>query len=404
MFEWSIERQYWGDEKHSCGDDRLDKHSYSEFQIPSFLHPARLNKFQAYAYMPLAWSSGATLGPIIGGTLAHPVERFPDLFGGSDFLREHPYFLPCSVPATFSLVAWVVTFLFLEETSPVKHQGSLLDRLFRRKADHENPELRYTKVPSSPSSSVGKSLDDEPSNGIIPLRSLLTREVVIAAANYAILAFVDIGFRAIQPLFLSTPIELGGLGLSPAVIGHILSVFGVLNGIIQVFFFASIQNRWGSKRVFTAGIFSAMPCIALYPTISYLAQAQGITTWIFLLVWLQIVLSVPISLAYGAIFIFINDAAPNRQSLGAVNGLAQMGVSVMRAVGNVYIPCAFEALAYTNKGPAIANSLFALSIENHIFGGRLVYYVLIIFVGCALYGASLLPRRPSSNSVRTSSS
>lgn len=50
---------------------------------------------------------------------------------------------------------------------------------------------------------------------LLPLRKVLTRRVVIASANYAILAFLDISFRAIQPLFLST------LGLpSPTIWAH----------------------------------------------------------------------------------------------------------------------------------------------------------------------------------------
>jgi hypothetical protein len=35
-----------------------------------------------------------------------------------------------------------------------------------------------------------------------------------------------------QPLFLSTPIFLGGLGLPPSSIGKLLSIQGILNGII----------------------------------------------------------------------------------------------------------------------------------------------------------------------------
>lgn len=43
------------------------------------------------------------------------MERFPSLFGNNKFLEEYPYFLPCAVPATFSVVTWLVTFFFLKE-------------------------------------------------------------------------------------------------------------------------------------------------------------------------------------------------------------------------------------------------------------------------------------------------
>jgi len=52
---------------------------------------------------------------VIGGALSRPAERFPNLFGNNEFLKEYPYFLPCAVPATFTVVAWLVAFFFLKE-------------------------------------------------------------------------------------------------------------------------------------------------------------------------------------------------------------------------------------------------------------------------------------------------
>lgn len=52
---------------------------------------------------------------MIGGALSRPAERFPEVFGNSTFLKTYPYFLPCAIPATFSLVAWIVTYLYLKE-------------------------------------------------------------------------------------------------------------------------------------------------------------------------------------------------------------------------------------------------------------------------------------------------
>ncbi len=82
----------------------------------------------------------------------------------------------------------------------------------------------------------------------------------------------------------------------------------------------------------------------------------------------------------GAIFIFITASAPNRASLGSVNGMAQLLVSITRAVG-----------------PATANSLFSLSIdkEHHYMGGHLVYYVLSALVLVAFWVGTLLPDDPS---------
>ncbi|KAL5510889.1 hypothetical protein ACEPAG_4646 [Sanghuangporus baumii] len=62
------------------------------------------NVARAFTYQPISWSTGATIGPLIGRALSHPTERFPALFGESSFLKSHPYFLPCSIPATYSIL------------------------------------------------------------------------------------------------------------------------------------------------------------------------------------------------------------------------------------------------------------------------------------------------------------
>ncbi|KIM39394.1 hypothetical protein M413DRAFT_198759 [Hebeloma cylindrosporum] len=330
------------------------------------------NISKAYAYMPIAWSTGGAVGPMIGGLLSRPVDRFPRLFGHNKFLKKYPYLLPCAVPATFSVIISIVTFFFLRET--VASPTPIREFLGLKK---ETAELtaRQPEVPEGGAQVAqcleGHSEAEKP----VPLRALLTRRVIIAAGNYASLSLVDISFRAIQPLFLSTPIHLGGLGLPPSTIGTLLSIFGVLNGVFQVFFFAQMNDRWGSKTVFFWGIASGIPAFALFPVINYLALHQGYSTAVWIAVGLQIALSIILCFSFGAVFIFIANASPNRASLGATNGISQMSVSIMRAVG-----------------PAAANSLFSISMAKGYFGGYLVYYILILVVCGSLVIASMLPR------------
>ncbi|KAJ7599424.1 member of major facilitator superfamily multidrug-resistance, DHA1 sub-family [Mycena floridula] len=309
------------------------------------------NISRAYAYQPIAWSTGGVLGPMIGGALARPAEQFPDIFGGSAFLKKYPYFLPCTVPATFSAVAWIVTFLFLKET--VKNPKPLAQHLGLRSKAPENVTAEGAEgKPVSP-------------------RSLLIRPVIIAGGNYACLSLIDIAYRAIQPLFFATPIALGGLGMAPVDIGKILSFYGLLNGITLFFFFARIHEYLGPKTTFILGIGSTGPIFAFFPVMSYLAKTQGVGFWVGAVIVLQTLFSLCLSFSYGSIFIYIS-----RASLGATNGLCQMTVSVFRTIG-----------------PALTNSLFSLSIQHHYMGGWMVYYVLLLVVAISLGVAALLPRR-----------
>ncbi|PFH51110.1 hypothetical protein AMATHDRAFT_59842 [Amanita thiersii Skay4041] len=328
------------------------------------------NIAKGYALMPIAWSTGGTLGPIIGGLFSRPAERFPKLFGNNAFLKTYPYFLSCAIPATYSAMAFIVAYIFLRET--VKRPVPIFQFLRLRKAKNDaQSQVDQQEQVEGDNSRQAVSDEERP----LPLRSLLIPRVLLAMGNCALLTLVDISFRAIQPVFFATPIEYGGLGLSPAHIGNILSAFAILNGVFQVCCFAAIHDKLGSKKTFVIGITSALPMFASFPVISFIVQTRGYGAAVWITVALQVLASVLISLSYGAIFIFVAGSSPNRASLGATNGLSQLTFSTMRAIG-----------------PAAANSLYSLSLDKGYFGGNLVYYVLIGVVIVSLYIASLLPR------------
>ena len=141
-----------------------------------------------------------------------------------------------------------------------------------------------------------KSKKNEP----LPVRQLLIPRVLIAALNYACLALVDICTRAIQPVFFSTPIELGGLALPPHHIGKILSIYGILNGFLQIFYFAKTQARFGPKNVYMAGIASSLIVFVMFPIINSLARIGGINHWlVWFAVGFQVITSIFINFSYG---------------------------------------------------------------------------------------------------------
>ncbi|KAI0329056.1 MFS general substrate transporter [Cubamyces sp. BRFM 1775] len=360
MYCFGLSRTFWGAVISRSLNGALNgnigvmKSMLAEITDPS-------NIAQAYAFMPIAWSTGATLGPIIGGSLSRPAERFPNVFGHSEFFKLYPYFLACAIPATFSAIACFVTLFFLKET--VRNPLSIR-QLLRLSPKAASPER------------TSKSLDIDDSSRPLPLRRLLVPRVIVAAGNYACLAIVDITMRAIQPVFYSTPIALGGLGLEPQTIGLILSLYGITNGLVQIFLFGRVHDRFGTKRVFMAGVASTLPVFALFPVINELARLEGLSSTVWAFVLGQALLSIIVNFSYGCVFIFITASAPNKASLGSVNGLAQMVVSIMRTVG-----------------PATANSLFALSIDeqHHYMGGYFVYWALGALVCVALWVGTFLP-------------
>lgn len=240
------------------------------------------------------------------------MERFPNLFGNSKFFKEYPYFLPCAVPATFTVIAWVVAALFLKEVRQAFNRLVLHDtndRTFQQTYAFPKPirDLIFgerKRAASEEDPLISQAQPQDETAKPLPLRALLTRDVIVASVNYAFLGLMEMSFRTLQPLFFSTPIALGGLGLDPPMIGTILSFFGVLTGIFTVFFFSRLTDCFGVKVVYVMGISAIVPCYALFPLINYLARNSiersgdlGLDVWIA--VGLQVVMSVFVAMCYG---------------------------------------------------------------------------------------------------------
>jgi len=378
MYSFGLSRTYWGAVVSRSLNGALNGNIGVLKSMVADITDST-NIAYAYAYLPISWSTGQAIGPAIGGYFSNPTEQFPDLFGHIAFLKEYPYFLACAIPATFSAIAWLVTLVFLKETV---HSRTSISRYFSMRTSDANLTLENATSgqdnrvgPAGTSEEVDKTnLKEKP----LPLKDLLTWKVVIAALNYASLALTDIAIRSVQPVFFSTPIALGGLSLPPYQIGRILSVFGILNGVIQIFGFARLHSRFGTRRLYIMGIASALPVVASFPVINMLAKAEGgHNSFVWAAVGAQLVMSIFINFSYGCNFIFITAAAPNKASLGTVNGFCQVGVSIMRTIG-----------------PALANSLFSLSIDekHHYLDGNLVYVVLAGLVVSSLVCAEYLPK------------
>ena len=96
---------------------------------------------RAFSIMPLVWTIGSIFGPSLGGALANPVAKYPEVFGTSGFFQKYPFALPNMVSSAFFLVGLAAGILFFKETLESKKYrrdygrvlGKSLLRLFVRK-------------------------------------------------------------------------------------------------------------------------------------------------------------------------------------------------------------------------------------------------------------------------------
>lgn len=230
---------------------------------------------------------------MIGGTLSNPHQRLRGFEGA--FWEKYPYFLPCCVSAAYAAFAFIVVSAFLKEVS---------DYYFLCGFTHSTGIQTVNRHAKSNAISPPSYHDfdvKETSEPPVPLRKLLVYPVIITVANYTALSFGDIAMWALLPLFYSTPIELGGLGLGPSTIGLLLGAFGISNGMFQFFFFAKLVKRWGAKNLFVTGISALIPIYLMFPVINLLAGRFGMSPIVWAAITLQLLVAIIMDMAFGEV-------------------------------------------------------------------------------------------------------
>lgn len=300
----------------------------------------------------VAFRMGKVLGQPIGGALAHPERRFPELFV-SAFWRKYPYALPCFVGATYALVCAFVGQLVLKETLQPKRKVD---------APTPSPDADETTLllpnESSGSSTPVKNTDSSPSISSVltwPLASLLGSVVGMVLINYFI--------SATYPLFAFTPIEFGGLGLSEAQIGLHMATRSLLI-IITMLPFSKFSDRFGRLNVYRFSVFTWIPSIFLFPLLNRIARAggEGGILWYAVLSVLFILWSVT-GWAWISVFLISSNLSPSPEAVATIQGMVSVALFTPQAVA-----------------PALGTSAFALSIKySDILGGNLFWVGMFAF-------------------------
>ena len=130
------------------------------------------------------------------------------------------------------------------------------------------------------------SMDDDEEKPM-SLRDLLTRPVVISVANYGLIGLLEMIAGVLIPLVWSTPVEFGGLSMSPASIGLWMAGYGFLNGVFQFVAFPHIVERFGPRRVFIVSIsaFAPMYLMLFFEnlTLRYVVGSASLTVMLIIL-------------------------------------------------------------------------------------------------------------------------
>ncbi|KAL9714493.1 hypothetical protein Ac2012v2_002808 [Leucoagaricus gongylophorus] len=340
------------------------------------------NMGDALSMMPFMWSSGVTIGPLIGGVFSKPATRWPNFFGSFALFREYPYLLPCLTAAIISFSTCLIGFLGLKETNPYLRRDSgntgnnERGRRFEVSSsdtlqDHnDNPNYGTTisarfSSPTLSEASVDscQNFADPNDNKTATLRSLLrSRTMKLIVANFICFAFTERCYYDLTPLFYSTSIETGGLGLSPYYIGLIMSIWGFCNACFQINVVGRLIRNYGGASVYKNGGvgFGAWTVILIQLFFQFFSY-MSYSSYHHHLVPMHLLTR----LSAASLQVVAAETAP-KQLIGSINGFLQMSGCAMRTFA-----------------PTFASSLFSFSIRSQIFGGYLVYVAIysILLVG-----------------------
>lgn len=325
------------------------------------------NQARAYTVVELIWYIGSIVGTLLGGTLAEPCERFPELFGGVQLFRSYPFLLPCAIAFSMALLGVVLGYFFLEETLPSARKAQGLPPL-------------YDAIPSS----IESDAPAKPAAASEPpsVWSLITDPVIISVLRpYFLLSIQGTGFEVVFILFSYTAIHLGGLSRNPAEIGVALAGGGLIAVCSHPIVFPWLSQRIPRRKLYCYLMMLFPVCYLALPMLNVVAREfrvgeedvltpQGrIVVWI--LIGLMLLVVRMAGMAYSAHTIFVKHAAPSREALGSTFGIAQTVGSTARGVA-----------------PALVSSLFAITASRNLLGGWFVWLFMALVGVASIYAAS----------------
>ncbi|PFH55435.1 hypothetical protein XA68_18336 [Ophiocordyceps unilateralis] len=351
------------------------------------------------------------IGPIIGGALARPCISYPDLFPRGTIWDRYPYLLPNLFSAAAVLVGVVIGLLFLDETHSAKklqrdhgrELGQRLVALFRRAAvckcrgravekqsllvpdspkrgaygacsrdnlpDLDEPLPAYESRESSPKLAPATN-EPQPS----PKSTIFTKPVIMNIISYGILAFHTMTFDQLFPVFLSTsPLQhpvrelpfkfADGFGLDTKSIGVVMSIQGVYSLLSNYIIVPPVTRRLGSLRLFRMLAFSYFALYLVTPYLVLLPTNLRMPAVYALVIWK----CTYATMAYPNNAILLANAAPSKQVLGTINGVAASTASLCRALG-----------------PTLSGVLYAVGLRTGYSGLAWWFSGLVTVVGAYL--------------------
>ncbi|KAL6326358.1 hypothetical protein AAG906_007863 [Vitis piasezkii] len=264
-----------------------------------------------------AWGVGLIIGPALGGFLAQPAEKYPNIFSKESIFGRFPYFLPC---LCISVYAFGITIAccWLQETLHTHNEN---DKLRKNSCNAlEDPFCGFNAEETVNEIEANKPTSKE---SLIKNWPLMSSIIV-----YCVFSLHDMAYSEIFSLWAVSPRKYGGLSYSTDDVGVVLAIsgFGVL--VFQLSLYPYLEKLLGPIIICRiAGVLS-IPLLAIYPLIAMLSGFS-----LSLALNCASIMKNVLSVSIGTGLIILQNRAVEQHQRGAANGITMNTMSLFKAAG-----------------------------------------------------------------------
>ncbi|KAK8552727.1 hypothetical protein V6N12_041304 [Hibiscus sabdariffa] len=270
-------------------------------------------EYQALALSSVStsWGIGLIIGPALGGYLAQPAEKYPNVFSKDSLFGRFPYFLPCLIISLFALAVTIASF-WLPET-------------LHRHKDTSDDSYDALEAATHDSNTKEITEKDEGRESASLLRNWPLMSSIIV---YCVFSLHDMAYSEIFSLWAVSPRRLGGLNYSTEDVGQVLAITGFSLLVFQFSFYPYVERMLGPVMVSRISSLLSIPLLQSY---SYMPLLSGFALGLAINCASIFKSLFSVSIITG-LFILQNQAVEQHQR-GAANGLAMTAMSLFKAIG-----------------------------------------------------------------------
>ncbi|XP_047150076.1 protein ZINC INDUCED FACILITATOR-LIKE 1-like isoform X3 [Vigna umbellata] len=253
-----------------------------------------------------AWGVGLVIGPALGGYLAQPVLKYPNVFPADSFWDRFPYFLPCFVISAFAFASAIACIIWLPET-----------------LHNHNESSNSGEVLEIESCGTDKDKMMQKNKSIFQNWPLMSSIIV-----YCVFSLHDVAYQEVFSLWALSPTRLGGLNFTSDDVGIVLAISGVAITIYQLSLYRLVQKACGPVTLVQITGVLSIPLLQCYPLMEMLS---GFTLQLVINV-ASILKNVMIETIATSLFLLQNKAVEQHQR-GTANSIAMTGMSAFKTIG-----------------------------------------------------------------------